>query len=306
MSGALPDGVRFIERDWLSSNAVFFVDGGEATIVDTGYVKHAPLSGAIVRRLLDQTGARLARIVNTHLHSDHCGGNAALAEAFGARIVVPAASADDVRRWDEQALSFAATGQRCARFEAHETLAPGDELTMGGLRWRALAAPGHDPKSLIFHCDSARLLISADALWEQGFGLIFPEIEGESGYAEQQAVLEMIGMLPVERVFPGHGPQFTSVGESLELALARLRTMRADPQRLPRHALKVLVKYLMLDVERIELARLIEHLAAAPVLYAAARQLGLPPEQALRRSVDELVRDGRLALEDEWLVDRPG
>jgi len=306
VSGGVPESVRFIERDWLSSNAVFFVDGGEATIVDTGYVKHAPLTVAIVRRLLDETGTRLARIVNTHLHSDHCGGNAALAEAFGARIVVPAASADDVRRWDEQALSFAATGQRCERFDAHDTLSPGDELTMGGLHWRAHAAPGHDPKSLIFHCESARLLISADALWEQGFGLIFPEIEGESGYAEQQAVLELIATLPVERVFPGHGPQFTAVGEALELAFARLRGLLADPRRLPRHALKVLVKYLMLDLERIERARFVEHLAAAPVLSAAARQLGLPADEALRRTIDELVGDGRLAVEDGWLIDRPG
>src|SRR5690606_34982242 len=64
MSAGLPDTVRFIERDWLSSNQVFLVDGDEATIVDTGYVKHAPMTAAIDGRLLEQTGTRLARIVN--------------------------------------------------------------------------------------------------------------------------------------------------------------------------------------------------------------------------------------------------
>src|SRR5690606_24773525 len=112
----LPDTVRFIERDWLSSNQVFLVDGAEATIVDTGYVKHAPMTAAIVGRLLEQTGTRLARIVNTHLHSDHCGGNRLLAERFGGRTLVPQASLADVASWDEQALTFAATGQRCDRF----------------------------------------------------------------------------------------------------------------------------------------------------------------------------------------------
>lgn len=95
------------------------------------------------------------------------------------------------------------------------------------------------------------------------------------------------------------------MNEALERAQARLHGLLVDPQRLPRHALKVLVKYLMLDLERVEVARFVEHLAAAPVLSAAAGQLGLPAEQALRRTIDELVRDGRLAIDDEWLLDRP-
>jgi glyoxylase-like metal-dependent hydrolase (beta-lactamase superfamily II) len=293
--------LRFIERDWLSSNNVFLVDGDEATIVDTGYAKHAALTVAIVRRLLEETGTRLTRIVNTHLHSDHCGGNRALAEAFGARVIVPEASLDDVRRWDEEALSFAATGQRCERFEAHDTLAPGDEMVMGGLRWHVHAAPGHDPKSLVFHCEAERLMISADALWQQGFGVIFPEIEGQSGYEEQQAILELIAALPVERVFPGHGAQFTDVRAALDVAFARLRAFREHPGRLPRHALKVLVKYLMLDLERVELEPFVAHMSGASVPRNAARQLSATPEAAVRTTIDELVRQGHLGLEEGWL-----
>ncbi|MFP5407011.1 MAG: hypothetical protein ACLGHY_11980, partial [Gammaproteobacteria bacterium] len=59
----LPDTVRFVERDWLSSNQVFLVDGADATVVDTGYVKHAPMTVAIVGRLLAESRTRLARIV---------------------------------------------------------------------------------------------------------------------------------------------------------------------------------------------------------------------------------------------------
>lgn len=304
--GEQPDTVRFIERDWLSSNSVFLVDGAEATIVDTGYVKHAPMTVAIVRQLLDETGTRLTRIVNTHLHSDHCGGNRALADAFGARIFVPRASYEDVLRWDDEALSYRATGQRCERFEAHGAVSPGDELTMGGLRWRALGAPGHDPRSLIFHCASARLLISADALWQQGFGVIFPEVEGESGYAEQQAILELIADLPVDCVFPGHGPAFTNVPDALELAFGRLQALREEPSRLPRHALKVLVKYLMLDLEQIELDRFVEHLRVASVPCNAARQLGMATDEALRRTIDELVRQGQLTSDGGCLRNVPG
>ena len=303
MSAGLPDTVRFIERDWLSSNQVFLVDGAEATIVDTGYVKHAPMTAAIVGRLLEQTGTRLARIVNTHLHSDHCGGNRLLAERFGGRTLVPQASLADVARWDEQALTFAATGQRCDRFEAHGGIAPGDELVMGGLSWRAHAAPGHDPKSLVFHCPDARLLISADALWEQGFGVIFPEIEGESGYDEQQAILELIASLEVDLVLPGHGPAFTDVAAALATAFSRLKALREDPTRQPRHGLKVLIKYLMLDLERIETERFVERIRAASIPRHAADRLGMTPDQAIRDTIAQLVAQGQLAEDAGWLAD---
>ena len=54
-----------------------------AALVDTGYATHAPQTLALVQQAL---GARpLDLIVNTHLHSDHCGGNALLQAAWPCR-----------------------------------------------------------------------------------------------------------------------------------------------------------------------------------------------------------------------------
>mgnify|MGYP002682426652 CR=1 FL=1 len=57
---ALPASLRFIERDWLSSNQVLFFDGegaqAHASLVDTGYVKHAELTLALVRHVLARHG----------------------------------------------------------------------------------------------------------------------------------------------------------------------------------------------------------------------------------------------------------
>jgi len=299
----LPASLRFVERDWLSSNQIVGIDGDEATVVDTGYDKDASRTVERIRQVLDGTGARLVRIVNTHLHSDHCGGNRALADAFGCAITIPAASADEVAQWDESQLSFAATGQRCERFGYDATLAPGDTLRLGGLDWDVHAAPGHDPKSLIFHCEREGLLISADALWENGFGIVFPELEGESGFDEQRAVLDLIGRLRVERVLPGHGRMFGDVDAALARARARLEAMRADPQRHARHALKVLVKFLMLDVERIDERALYRHAHGATVMRSAAAQAGMDYEPALAWAVDSLVQQGLLRREGGELVD---
>ncbi|MCD6681893.1 MAG: MBL fold metallo-hydrolase [Burkholderiaceae bacterium] len=299
----LPASLRFIQRDWLSSNQIVGIEGDEATVVDSGYAKHAQQTVALVKQVLDADRARLVRIVNTHLHSDHCGGNRALVDAFGCTITIPHASADEVAAWDESSLSFAATGQHCPRFVHDATLRPGDTLRLGGLDWDVHAAPGHDPKSVIFHSEREGLLISADALWENGFGIVFPEIEGESGFAEQQAVLELIARLRVQRVLPGHGRMFGDIDAALARAHAKLDAMRSDPARHARHALKVLVKFLLLDVERIEERALHERAQDAVVMRHAAAQIGLDYAQALKWAADSLVEQGLLRRDGSELVD---
>ena len=165
VTAGLPDGMRFIERDWLSSNMVQLFDGDALTVIDTGYASHAALTEALVAHALRMHGrdARLARIFNTHLHSDHCGGNAVLQERHAPQIHVPAASLAAVQTWDEQALTYTGTAQQCPRYHATHALSPGDHFVAAGLRWNAHAAPGHDPHSLVFHAPQPGLLISADA-----------------------------------------------------------------------------------------------------------------------------------------------
>lgn len=243
---ALPAGMRVFERGWLSSNNVLFL-GDEPTLVDSGYVSHAAQTVALVAHALPE-GQPLARLVNTHLHSDHCGGNAALQAHYGCRTWVPAAEADPVRHWDERRLSFEATGQQCTRFTFDETLSPGDTITLGDHEWLVLGAPGHDPHALMLYNAAHGILISGDALWERGFGVIFPELDGASGFAEQAAVLDLIEQLDVSIVIPGHGKPFADIDGALAASRARLAYLQADPARNARNALKVLIVFrLMAD-----------------------------------------------------------
>ena len=69
-----------LERGWLSANSVLFTGPDGAALVDTGYCIHAEQTLDLVRSALGREP--LARILNTHLHSDHCGGNAALQAAW--------------------------------------------------------------------------------------------------------------------------------------------------------------------------------------------------------------------------------
>ena len=305
MSGTdlLPPSIRVLERGWLSSNNVLlFDDDGRATLVDTGYVTQKEQTLALVRHAL--AGRPLARIVNTHLHSDHCGGNAALGRAFGATIHIPPGHADAVARWDEEALTFRATGQQCDRFVHDGVIVPGTAIRMGGTNWRVYAAPGHDPHSVVLWADEPAILISADALWSNGFGVIFPELEGESGFAEQRAILELIGSLGPRLVIPGHGAPFADVGAALKRAHTRLDALSASLERNARHAAKVLVKFYLLEVRQVTMENLIAHVAGARYFQLINyRYFRMPFDAFVRQQVSDLVTAGAAVLEDEIVSD---
>ena len=172
MSTRLPCGMRVLERGWVSSNSIVFTGAGATAVVDTGYARHAAQTVELLRAALGRRP--LEHIVNTHAHSDHIGGNAALRRAWpGVRITIPAGEARVVRDWDEQALHLTAMDQECERFAFDHVLTHGDLLTLGDGEWRAVASPGHDMASLMLFCEAHRILISADALWENGFGVLF-------------------------------------------------------------------------------------------------------------------------------------
>jgi glyoxylase-like metal-dependent hydrolase (beta-lactamase superfamily II) len=264
-------------------------------------VTHKAQTVALVRHGL--AGRRLARIVNTHLHSDHCGGNAELKRVFGATIHIPPGHADAVARWDEEALTYRATGQQCERFVHDGIVAPGSTVRMGALDWQVHAAPGHDPHSVVLWAPAESILISADALWSAGFGVIFPELEGESGFAEQRIMLDLIAGLSPRLVIPGHGTPFTDVTAALQRAHARLDALAASRERNARHAARVLVKFYLLEVQRVALPDLVAHVAGARYFRLINdRYFRLPVEDFVRRLAADLVASGAAAIDGDMVV----
>ena len=296
--------MRVLERGWVSSNNVVLFDADHsATLVDTGYVTHSEQTLQLVRHALD--GRQLTRIINTHLHSDHCGGNALLSRELSATITIPPGHAEAVQRWDDAALGFSACGQACDRFNFDAVVRPGEHWMMGGTEWQAFASPGHDPHSIVLWSADDRTLISADALWENGFGAIFPEVEGESGFAEQRAILELIGELKPRLVIPGHGAPFTEVDQALARAFARLDALEASPERNARSVIKTLLKFHLLIVRNVALEELMQRCGGWH--YARIvneRYFRLPFPEFIARSVQELVAGGALLLHNGVVANR--
>lgn len=300
MALRLPATMRVFERGWLSSNNVLFT-GPQSALVDSGYVTHAAQTLALVDHALE--GRPLARLLNTHLHSDHCGGNAALQARYRCHTLIPAAEADKVRAWDEDALSFRATGQQCPRFAFDGTLAAGVTIELGGLPWQALGAPGHDPHALLLYCAVEGILISGDALWENGFGVLFPELAGEPGLKEQAATLDLIDSLHARIVIPGHGAMFGDPAQALARARSRLDYLAHDPRRTAQNAVKVMLTFLLLERRQVALDGVPQLLASIPVVERARLDyLGMEHAELADWAVRALVRAGAARVDGGLLL----
>lgn len=302
MSVTLPEDVQVIERGWLSSNNVLLFDGAEATLIDSGYQSHAEQTVALLRTALG--GRRLAHLVNTHSHSDHIGGNAAVRRAFACDIVVPAGMAGAVERWDEDALLLSIADQVGERFPVDATVEAGERLAMGGGEWHVLEAPGHDMDAVMFHDPDRRILISGDALWRDGFGILFADVLGTGdGVGATRSTLEAIARLSVDVVIPGHGAPFVEFDDALERAFGRLAAFEADGARIARNAIRACITFTLLDRRAMDIEALSQHLGEVALYREAnARFLGLSASELAYWLVGDLVRAGVARREGDQLL----
>lgn len=294
-------GITVLERGWLSSNCTVITDTSAAWVIDTGYGSHAEQTLALVNDVIGHRSLRA--ILNTHLHSDHCGGNAALHRHHpNARIAIPPGQASLVNEWDVVALTYQPTGQHCPRFTYNDLLVPGTSIELGVYRWQVLAAPGHDPHAVLLFEPLNRVLISGDALWGNGFGVVFPELEGTSAFAAVGDTLDLIESLAPSVVIPGHGPAFADVAPALQRARSRLDQFIQRPDKHAEYAAKVLVKFHLLEVQSIGFEAL-EHWYRETTYFALVHQHHPHLDLSLKYLLRRLVEGGAARVNNGQVID---
>ena len=161
---------------------------------------------------IDQTGARIEKIVLTHGHLDHAGGAAGLRDALQARSgdTIPIEGPDSRDEFllngiAEQAAGF---GFDASNVTPDRWLAEGDVLMLGPHRFDVLHCPGHTPGHLVFVNQQARFALVGDVLFQGSVGRTdFP-------YGDHAALISAIKtkLLPLGDDFSflcGHGPGST-------------------------------------------------------------------------------------------------
>ena len=296
-------GVTVFERGWLSANNILLTDKESATLIDSGYCAHQDQTLKLVQHALGLR--KLDRLVNTHLHSDHCGGNAILQSNYQDLVtLIPPGESQAVARWDTSALSYEPTGQDCPRFTFTDVLHSGQTLRMANLDWHVHAAPGHDPHSIVLFQPDHEVLISADALWSNGFGVVFPELEGISAFDEVAATLDLIESLNAKWVIPGHGTVFNDVDSALSIARQKLEGFVQNPAKHAKYGAKVLLKYKLLELHHVDKNQFINW--AMKARYFQLLHQMYSPEVSVRDWVIEMLLDleksKALTFQDEIIV----
>ncbi|MBI2312372.1 MAG: MBL fold metallo-hydrolase [Betaproteobacteria bacterium] len=299
----LPPQIHVIVRDWLNANNIVLRSRNGNVVIDSGYSSHAAATLSLLRRP-DALGDRpLHWLINTHCHSDHMGGNAALQREYRCRVSVPEGEAPLIAAWDTEGLWLDFADQHAERFSFDDAISPGDGLELGDLAWKAIAAPGHDMGALMFHCEDEALLISGDALWEHAFGVVLPMPDGEQRLKATRKTLETIAALNVRIVIPGHGKPFSTVDLALERAFKRLEAFEADPMRVARHVVKVMLTFSLLDRGRMALADLPDYMERVP-FYRDYNEtyFRMQPAALAEMIVGELEKAGVVNREEGFLV----
>lgn len=301
----LAPGMHVFERGWLSSNCILFDDGDGCWLVDSGYATHSDQTLELVASKLGDRS--LDFLLNTHLHSDHCGGNAALQAQYpGLLTIIPPGQSGLVRTWDAVGLFYTPTGQVCPQFRFDRILHVGSTIRLGLQNWEIHAAGGHDPNAIILFEPISRTLISADALWKSGFSVIFPELEGIQAFDDVAATLDLIERLNPLLVVPGHGGVFKYTPEILAIARKKLDGFVKDPIKLARHGAKVLLKFKLLERQKLPLAEFIQWAAGTPCLVQYQRRFFADSNfyAWIQQLCDELIVAGVARREGYYLINR--
>ena len=301
----LPANIAFIERDWLSANHVMFRDGDNVTLVDSGYGKFNDVTIEKVGAVLTDWGdASLERIINTHIHSDHIGGNAELQRLHrGCSITVPVDEQPALVNWDspEQMLSYA--DQEAERFAWDDVIEPGQTVLLGGQSWQAIATPGHDMGSLVFYSPALRILISADALWENSSGFVPPQAIDAKPLAAQRATFKRLAELDVALVMPGHGPMFTDFSGALKRASEKLELFARDDMRIVKSVVKGMFIYSMMWRKTLPRADLVAYVERIGVHRDYNAQFFKMSDAAYADwLLGEAVRTGKVRVDNEHIV----
>ncbi|HNS86894.1 MAG TPA: hydroxyacylglutathione hydrolase, partial [Parvularculaceae bacterium] len=134
-----------------------------------------------INAALENAGWALTHILNTHWHPDHAGGNLALKERWGCRIVGPKGEADRIPGVDEKADE-------------------GDLVRLGASTAAVRATPGHTLGHIIYHFRDDGAAFVGDTIFALGCGRLFEGTPAQMW----SSLLKIAAMPPETKLYCAH------------------------------------------------------------------------------------------------------
>jgi len=192
--------IFMIEGSGFDSNIYVF----DEVIIDTGTGDNIEYMLNSLKKA-DLNPSDISRIVNTHCHFDHVGGN----KYFDSRLAIHGKDAPALENGDPIATVAYMFGRRIEPRKVDFKLAEGDEIH----DFKVIHTPGHTIGSICLY--NGETLISGDTVFaDGGFGRY--DIGGNMSMLKES--LERLSKLDVEYLLPGHGPAVDNGSEHISLA----------------------------------------------------------------------------------------
>lgn len=171
------------------------------TIIDSGTgLNYTRLRD--VFRVLKKDMKDVNRIVNTHGHFDHIGGNGYF---LNAKVAIHKGDAEIIEKADEDLAAADFFGGKLHPRQVDWKLENGEVIETGPYKLEVVHSPGHTHGSVCLFDKAKGLLFTGDVIFKNGIG--------RTDFANSDpnlmvSTLERLKSLPVKQVLPGHGEVF--------------------------------------------------------------------------------------------------
>ena len=191
----------------IDTNVYFLHREGEfdAIVIDPA------MRGDVIFTRLREKGLFVKAILLTHGHFDHISGVNEMRDISDAKVY---ASEDEKDILADPSLNLSGVVAK----EPYTTTADvwvkdGDEIEVGSMKCKVIAAPGHTKGSIAFYFEDDKLLFTGDSLFCGSHGRTDFPTGNEKEMAETLAKFSK--MDPAILVYPGHD-NFTTIGQEYD------------------------------------------------------------------------------------------
>ncbi len=173
---------------------------GEGMVIDPG------ADADRIITLFSKLGLRITRVINTHGHFDHVGGNRAVLAATGAEFLIHEADVAFLSKANVTAAAYGLQSENSPLPDRY--LLDGMVIPFGEYELKIIHTPGHTPGGCCLYLEG--LVITGDTLFADSVGRT--DFPGGSMETLMESIHGKLLTLPDDTVvYPGHGPS-TNIG----------------------------------------------------------------------------------------------
>lgn len=179
-----------------AENCYVVKDGGEVIVIDPGEATPELLNAL--------EGQNVTKVVNTHAHIDHVGGNAAIVKKFDCELICHTECLPMLRNVAAQGQMFGMNVENSP--EPSSTFDEGDTISVGAITLKVFDCPGHAPGHVGLLGEG--YVFGGDVLFQGSIGRT--DLPGGDFNVLMTSIREKFMTLPDDTVVhSGHGPDTT-------------------------------------------------------------------------------------------------